>query len=106
VKLGAYNWLVLATSRATQLLAVFLAVVSSLPDAEAALDAGVEGAALALEAQVAAAVCGGRALTSVAIPRTRYRTKNWLRSRPATGRPSSCPPPIGPRARLQFRWVL
>jgi diguanylate cyclase (GGDEF)-like protein len=59
---------VLAASRATQLLAEFLAVVSSLPDAEAALDAGVEGAALALEAQVAAVVCGGRARTSVGYP--------------------------------------
>jgi diguanylate cyclase (GGDEF)-like protein len=59
---------VLAASRATQLLAEFLAVVSALPDAQAALDAGVEGAALALEAQVAALICGGRALTSVGYP--------------------------------------
>jgi diguanylate cyclase (GGDEF)-like protein len=68
VKFGADNWLVLAASRATQLLAEFLAVVSSLPDAEAALAAGVEGAALALEAQVAAVVCGGRARASVGFP--------------------------------------
>jgi diguanylate cyclase (GGDEF)-like protein len=59
---------VLAASRATQVLAEFLAVVSSLPDAEAALDAGVEGAALALEAQVAAVVCDGRVRTSVGYP--------------------------------------
>jgi diguanylate cyclase (GGDEF)-like protein len=59
---------VLAASRATQLLAEFLAVVSSLPDAEAALEAGVEGAALALEAQVAALVCGGRARTAIGYP--------------------------------------
>ena len=58
----------LAASRATQLLAEFLAVVSSLPDAESALAAGVEGAALALEAQVAAVVCGGRARTSIGYP--------------------------------------
>jgi diguanylate cyclase (GGDEF)-like protein len=59
---------VLAASRATQLLAEYLAVVSALPDAQAALDAGVEGAALALEAQVAALICGGRARTSVGYP--------------------------------------
>ena len=68
MKSGADNWLVLAAARATQLLAEFLAVVSSLPDAEAALDAGVEGAALALGAQVAAVVCAGRARTSVGYP--------------------------------------
>ena len=68
MKFGADNSLVLAASRATQLLAEFLAVVSSLPDAESALAAGVEGAALALEAQVAAVVCHGRARTSVGYP--------------------------------------
>jgi diguanylate cyclase (GGDEF)-like protein len=68
VKFAADNSLVLAASRATQLLAEFLAVVSSLPDAESALAAGVEGAALALEAQVAALVCGGRARTSIGYP--------------------------------------
>ncbi|HEY3923919.1 MAG TPA: EAL domain-containing protein [Acidothermaceae bacterium] len=64
MKFGADNSHVLAASRATQLLAEFLAVVSALPDAESALAAGVEGAALALEAQVAAVVCNGRARTS------------------------------------------
>jgi diguanylate cyclase (GGDEF)-like protein len=68
VEFGADNSLVLAASRATQLLAEFLAVVSSLPDAESALAAGVEGAALALEAQVAAVVCSGRARTSIGYP--------------------------------------
>ena len=68
MKFGADNSLVLAASRATQLLAEFLAVVSSLPDAETALDAGVEGAALALKAQVAAVVCAGQAVTSVGYP--------------------------------------
>ena len=58
----------LAAERATQLLAEFLAVVSALPDAESALDAGVEGAALALDAQIAALVCGGRAHASVGYP--------------------------------------
>ena len=58
----------LAASRATARLAEFLAVVSSLPDAEAALDAGVEGAALALGAQVAAVVCDGWARSSVGYP--------------------------------------
>ncbi|HWF42908.1 MAG TPA: hypothetical protein VN683_12550, partial [Acidothermaceae bacterium] len=68
MKFGADNSLVLAASRATQLLAEFLAAVSSLPDAESALAAGVEGAALALEAQVAAVVCSGRARTSIGYP--------------------------------------
>jgi diguanylate cyclase (GGDEF)-like protein len=68
VKFGADNSLVLAASRATQLLAEFLAVVSALPDAESALNAGVAGAALALEAQIAAVVCGGLARTTVGYP--------------------------------------
>ena len=68
MQFGADNSLVLAASRATQLLAEFLAVVSSLPDAESALAAGVEGAALALEAQVAAVVCNGQARTSIGYP--------------------------------------
>jgi diguanylate cyclase (GGDEF)-like protein len=53
---------------ATQLLAEFLAVVSSFPEAGAALDAAVERAALALEAEVAAVVCQGEARTSVGFP--------------------------------------
>ena len=68
MKFAADNSLVLAASRATQLLAEFLAVVSSLPDAESALAAGVEGAALALQAQVAAVVCNGRSRTSIGYP--------------------------------------
>ncbi len=58
----------LAASRATQLLAEFVADVSALPDAESALDAGVKGAARALDAQVAALVCDGRARRSVGYP--------------------------------------
>ena len=58
----------LAASRATLLLAEFLAGVSSSPDAEAALRAGVEGAARALNAPVAAIVCDGRARTSTGYP--------------------------------------
>jgi diguanylate cyclase (GGDEF)-like protein len=54
-----------AAALATQQLAEFLAVVSSLPDATAALDAAVERAALALEAEVASIVSDGRACTSV-----------------------------------------
>jgi diguanylate cyclase (GGDEF)-like protein len=53
---------------ATQLLAEFLAVVSSFPDATAALEAAVERAAVALEAEVAAVVCDGRVRTSVGFP--------------------------------------
>jgi diguanylate cyclase (GGDEF)-like protein len=56
---------VLAAARAAELLAEFVAALSRLPDADAALDAGVERMALALEAQVAAVVSAGRALTSV-----------------------------------------
>lgn len=57
-----------ATGLATQLLAEFLAVVSSLPEATAALDAAVERAAIALEAEVAAVICEGQARTSVGFP--------------------------------------
>jgi len=57
-----------APGLATQLLAEFLAVVSSLPEAKAALDAAVERAAIALEAEVAAVVCEGQARTSVGFP--------------------------------------
>lgn len=55
----------LAAPRAAELLAEFVAALSVLPDADAALDVGVERMALALDAQVAAVVSGGRALTSV-----------------------------------------
>lgn len=61
----------MTTALSTQLLAEFLAVVSSLPEASAALDAAVERAALALEAEVAAVVSDGRARTSVGFPRDR-----------------------------------
>ncbi|MGH8889894.1 MAG: putative bifunctional diguanylate cyclase/phosphodiesterase [Acidothermaceae bacterium] len=57
-----------AGALSTQLLAEFLAVVSALPEANAALEAAVERAALALEAEVAAVVCDGRARTSVGFP--------------------------------------
>ena len=52
----------------TQQLAEFLAVVSSLPDQAEARQVGVERAAEALEAEVAAVVHGGAVLTSVGFP--------------------------------------
>jgi len=58
-------------ARATQLLADFLAVVSSLPDAPTALEGAVERAAQALDAEVAAVVSAGRARTSVGFPTDR-----------------------------------
>jgi diguanylate cyclase (GGDEF)-like protein len=56
---------VLAADRAAELLAEFVAALAVTPDADAALDVGVERMALAVGAQVAAAVSAGRALTSV-----------------------------------------
>ena len=58
-------------ARATQLLAEFLAAVSSLPDAPTALEAAVERAAQALDAEIAAVVSAGRARTSVGFPTER-----------------------------------
>ena len=52
----------------TQQLAEFLAVVSSLPDQANARQVGVERAAEALEAEVAAVVQGDAVLTSVGFP--------------------------------------
>ena len=52
----------------TQQLAEFLAVVSSLPDQANARLIGVERAAEAVEAEVAAVVCGDAVLTSVGFP--------------------------------------
>jgi diguanylate cyclase (GGDEF)-like protein len=56
---------VLAAARAAELLAEFVATLAVSPAADAALDVGVEGMALAVGAQVAAVVSAGRALTSV-----------------------------------------
>jgi diguanylate cyclase (GGDEF)-like protein len=50
---------------ATMALGEFLAVVSALPDAAAALEAAVERAGRALGADIAAVVCDGRARTCV-----------------------------------------
>lgn len=54
---------------ATQQLAAFLAVVSGHLDAPSALRAGVERAALALEAEVGAVVCAGEVVALVGYPR-------------------------------------
>ena len=58
-------------ARATQLLAEFLAAVSSLPDAPTALEAAVGRAAQALNAEIAAVVSAGRARTAVGFPADR-----------------------------------
>ena len=55
----------LVAARAAELLAEFVGALAVTPDADAALDVGVERMALAVGAQVAAVVSAGRALTSV-----------------------------------------
>jgi diguanylate cyclase (GGDEF)-like protein len=55
-------------SWSTQQLAEFLAVVSGLPDRTAAIRGGVERAAEALDAEVAALVDGGGVLASIGFP--------------------------------------